>query len=458
MENPGAIERRVALLPPAVRRLSDYGVKVYVEAGAGDGLGVADAKYAAAGATVQNHEEIYQRKDMIVKFKGPPLEAITRMAPGSTLFCMAHFHSFPDRAKLLVDHKINVVAMEEILESPKKLARQLVLGKVAMKSFLAPYAERDKVHELDIRFLGWSERLVGAIRRAGNRSPHSLAVLAEDIRVEELDVLGENAVYFYDSLTFADPQKVLPHLEQKGCVLFDLQEFEAKDAREAMSVYFCDHTPYEFGKRRIECLRETGQAGARYGFKLLREQSSKSLMGDEVRAIVLGYGNVGMGAIQECFEQGVRITQILTRYTTNKERIDPFLKDADLVVNGADQPKEVRGKNYLITADHTKNVFAKGTVVIDLVGGSAVNRSPVEDILECTYLDDPYFEREGILFSAVWGWPMVGMANQSCIRYSHQIVDVLLDREKLIEGLGGLSPGIKRALLTGPFPLETLGE
>ena len=40
------------------------------------------------------------------------------MKKGCTLLCMAHFHSFPDRAKMLEDSNINVIAMEEILESP----------------------------------------------------------------------------------------------------------------------------------------------------------------------------------------------------------------------------------------------------------------------------------------------------------------------------------------------------
>ena len=56
---------------------------------------------------------------MIIKFKGPSLESISQMKKECTLFCMAHFHSFPDRAKMLEDSQINVIAMEEILESPK---------------------------------------------------------------------------------------------------------------------------------------------------------------------------------------------------------------------------------------------------------------------------------------------------------------------------------------------------
>jgi len=51
----------------------------------------------------------------------------------------------------------------------------------------------------------------------------------------------------------------------------------------------------------------------------------------------------------------------------------------------------------------------------------------------------------------LWGWPMLGMMRESAIKYSSQITDVLIGREKLIEGIDTLTPGVKRALVCGPF-------
>ena len=90
-------------------------------------------------------------------------------------------------------------------------------------------------------------------------------------------------------------------------------------------------------------------------------------------------------------------------------------------------------------------------VVIDLVGGSETNRSAVEAAIACTYLTDPNFIKEGVTISALWGWPMLGMMRESAIQYSSQIVDVLIRREKMIEGLDTLTTGVKRALVCGPF-------
>ena len=75
----------------------------------------------------------------------------------------------------------------------------------------------------------------------------------------------------------------------------------------------------------------------------------------------------------------------------------------------------------------------------------------MEDVIECTYLTNPHFEREGVLFSALWGWPMLGMMKESAVRYSGQILDILIEQHGFKNGLNDLQPGVQRALVCGPF-------
>jgi alanine dehydrogenase len=152
-----------------------------------------------------------------------------------------------------------------------------------------------------------------------------------------------------------------------------------------------------------------------------------------------------MGAIEECYEQGAQEIRILGRTHTTAEKIIEHLQWADLVINGAEQPRELRGKNFLITRDQAREFLAPGSVVIDLVGGSASNRSPVENIIKCTFLTDPFFIEDEVYFSSLWGWPMMGFERESAIRYSSQITDILLGTEKLIRGLDHPSPGVEIA-------------
>ena len=449
-ENPGALEKRVALIPEDVGVLVEAGADVCVERGAGEGVGFTDVEYEARGGKLQTADEIYRDKDLLIKFKGPSMASVEQMSPGCTLFCMAHFHSYPERARLLQERRINVIAMEEVLESPRSHSDQRILGRMAMNAALKPFIESNTIGGLRLRVLQWTPRLDGAIRRAGNRDPRSLDVLQGDLRFEELATLGSEALYIYDSLSFSDPHQLVPQLREADCHLFDLQAFEREHGEEAIASYRAAHPPMQFGIRRIQCLHETGRAGARYGVELLRKQKP-DLDLRHARALVLGYGNVGQGAIHEIHAQGVGCVHVLGRTHTVKGRIDYWLKKADLVVNGAEQAPELRGVNFLITNEHLKSTLADGSVVIDLVGGSESNRSPVQPVVNCSFLTDPYFVQDGVAVSALWGWPMMGMMRETAVRYSGQITDVLLGRERLLQGLGQLAPGVERALVCGPF-------
>ncbi len=450
-ENPGSYEKRVALVPGDAAKLVSAGARVFVEKGAGEGMGFSDKDYAAVGAVIQDAEAFYRDKDLIIKLKGPSLSSISMMCRGSTMLCMFHLGAYPERTERLRKHGINVIAMDGIVDSPRKFDSDIVLSKVAMRELLTSFQEAGTLDRLDIRFIGWTHRLNGAIRRAGNRKTNSLAVFSEKITREELDVLGPNAVYFYDTTVFGDPNGVLPYLKSKGCVTRDLKEFEASDGSRLVEKWHEEHPPFEFGFRKIESLQDTGRAGARYGFKLLREVTKKKLRGDHPVAVVLGYGNVGMGAIQECHDQGVRQTHILTRVTTIPGKIEHWLKQADLIVNAAVLPAGERGKRFLITKRHVSEVIAPGSVVIDIVGGSRTTRGSIENIMDNTFPEDPYFIENEIAFSALWGWPTMGMERESCLRYSRQVVEVLLGEDRLIDGLSALVPGVRRALVIGPY-------
>ncbi len=449
-ENPGGLEKRVALTPEDVGQLTSAGVNVFVEYGAGLGVDFADAEYLKNGAVMQKADEIYKDKDMIIKFKGPSLDSISQMKKGCTLFCMAHFHSFPDRAKMLEDSQINVIAMEEILESPKVQTDEQILSRVAMADALKGFIENETIDNLRVFVIGRNERLAGAVRRAGNRNPLSLNMLHTDVKFEELSHLGKETLYFYDSKDFHDTDGLIQRLQENGCNVFDLHEFELENASAAVEDYREGHEPFEFGLRRIQCLHVTGQAGARYGIKLLKE-NKPDLDIREAKVVVLGYGNVARGAMHEIYDQGFKNINILGRTQTAKDRIDEYLKDVDLVVNGAELPREIRGITYLVSNDHLKRVIPIGSVVIDLVGGSETNRSAVESVLSCTFLTEPHFIKEEVTVSALWGWPMLGMMRESAVKYSSQIVDVLIKKEKVIEGIDSLSTGVKRALVCGPF-------
>ena len=448
-ENPGGLEKRVALTPEDVGKLNRYGVNMFVEHGAGQHMGFEDQHYIENGATMQDGKQIYQDKDMIIKFKGPSLESIALMRSACTLFCMAHFHSFPQRAKMLQDKHINVIAMEEILESPKVQTDEQIIARVAMATALKPFIENNSIDQLKIKIIGRNDQLAGSVRRAGNRDPLSINIYAADSSTDGFVDFGADILYFYDASDLANDNKIIKKLKDNQAQLFDLDNFR-RNNKHVIQEYRDSHPPFEFGLRRIQCLHETGQAGARYGLKLLAENKPDLNIAD-AKVVVVGYGNVARGAMAEIYATGIKNIDVLGKTQTAKERINDFLSHVDLVVNGAEQPQHLRGKNFIISNDHLKDIISDASVVIDLVGGSETNRSPVEAVLSCTFLTQPAFIKHSVTVSALWGWPMMGMMKESTIRYSGQIADVLIGREKLIAGLDVLAPGVQRALVCGPF-------
>lgn len=447
-ENPGSLEKRVALAPPEVRKLVEDGRNVFVQKGAGEGVGFDDSDYENAGAIIQNEDKIYGGKDLLIKFKGLALDSINKIDRGATIFCMAHNASFPERAQLLTQNQINIIAMEHIVETPKHMSDEIVLSKTAMRRCL--HAIGIPLTDLEIHIIGYSSRLIGAIRRAGNRNPKFLKIWPPDVTLQELEPLKKNSIIFFDSYwsnAKHHKPKIISELQstESSACLFDLRKYEEEHGIASIQRYRETHPPYEFGMRRIQALHETGRAGAKYGLELLLKHG-RGVNPEEANVLVLGYGNTGAGAIDECLIQGVRNLTVLGRRHTAKGTIEAFLETADLVVNGAEQPSELRGKNFLITDEHTAHSLKSGSVVIDLIGGSPSNRSPVENIVECTYMTDPYFEHNGVLFSALWGWPMMGFMRESASKYSTQILDVLLGYERLIDGLDNLHSAIKPAV------------
>jgi alanine dehydrogenase len=93
-------EHRVGLTPMAVREYVAAGHEVIVQAGAGDGIGAANAAYVAAGARiVDTARNVFDAADMIVKVKEPQPAEWKMLRQGQILF--TYLHLAPDREQAL---------------------------------------------------------------------------------------------------------------------------------------------------------------------------------------------------------------------------------------------------------------------------------------------------------------------------------------------------------------------
>lgn len=78
-------ERRVALVPEALGKLTAAGLEVLVETGAGTGSAVPDAAYAEAGATIVPTDELYAQSDVILRVQKPSTTEASKLRSGQAV-------------------------------------------------------------------------------------------------------------------------------------------------------------------------------------------------------------------------------------------------------------------------------------------------------------------------------------------------------------------------------------
>ncbi len=108
-------EYRVGLTPESVRELSLHGHEVWVESGAGLGVGVTDADYEAAGGLIrQTASEIFAECEMIVKVKEPQAVERAMLRKGQILYTYLHLAPDPEQTADLVKSGVTAIAYETV--------------------------------------------------------------------------------------------------------------------------------------------------------------------------------------------------------------------------------------------------------------------------------------------------------------------------------------------------------
>jgi alanine dehydrogenase len=108
-------EYRVGLIPSSVGELVHNGHQVIMETNAGNGIGMSDADYEAAGASiVGTPDEVFRRADMVIKVKEPQADERKKLRPGQILFTYLHLAPDPEQTKDLVESEAVCIAYETV--------------------------------------------------------------------------------------------------------------------------------------------------------------------------------------------------------------------------------------------------------------------------------------------------------------------------------------------------------
>jgi NAD(P) transhydrogenase subunit alpha len=103
-------ERRVALVPDLVAKLTKAGLEVVVQSGAGAPAGFPDTAYRDAGARLE--ENVFSQADILLKVQPPTVEECGTLKEGATLVGLLQPYTKAGHFQALAARKVTAFAME----------------------------------------------------------------------------------------------------------------------------------------------------------------------------------------------------------------------------------------------------------------------------------------------------------------------------------------------------------
>ncbi|MDQ3492454.1 MAG: Re/Si-specific NAD(P)(+) transhydrogenase subunit alpha [Chloroflexota bacterium] len=129
-------ERRVALVPELVGKLSSAGLDVLVEAGAGISAWAPDSAYTEAGATVVSRADLYAQADLILRVQKPSAEEVGAMRQGQAVIGLLGPLTDPQTAKAMADRGVTAISLDML---PRTLSRAQTMDALSSQANVGGY-------------------------------------------------------------------------------------------------------------------------------------------------------------------------------------------------------------------------------------------------------------------------------------------------------------------------------
>jgi alanine dehydrogenase len=141
-------EYRVGLTPESARELVLRGNEVWIESGAGLGIGATDDQYRAAGAAiVDGPDPIFAECEMVVKVKEPQAGERAKLREGQLLYTYLHLAPDPEQTADLVKSGVTAIAYETVTGPNNSLPLLKPMSQVAGRmSIQAGASALEKAH------------------------------------------------------------------------------------------------------------------------------------------------------------------------------------------------------------------------------------------------------------------------------------------------------------------------
>ncbi len=152
-------ERRVAMEPSVITRLSKLGLEVLIESGAGTEAYIPDTLFKGA-TIIDSAIELMQQSDIIFRVQAPSVDEVDAMPEGCTLLATIQAHNHLDLVKKLQEKKITSYAMELV----PRISRAQSMDVLSSQAAVAGYKAAIMGADLSARFFPMLTTAAGTIR------------------------------------------------------------------------------------------------------------------------------------------------------------------------------------------------------------------------------------------------------------------------------------------------------
>jgi len=129
-------ERRVALVPEVLGKLTAAGLEILVEAGAGGGAAIPDQAYADAGATVVSTDDLYAAADVILRVQKPSGAEAARLRSGQAVVGLLQPLLDPRLMQSLAAGGVTAISLDAI---PRTLSRAQTMDALSSQANVGGY-------------------------------------------------------------------------------------------------------------------------------------------------------------------------------------------------------------------------------------------------------------------------------------------------------------------------------
>ncbi|RPI01978.1 MAG: Re/Si-specific NAD(P)(+) transhydrogenase subunit alpha [Ignavibacteriae bacterium] len=142
-------ELRVPLLPQNVERLVKKGATIIIESGLGAALGISDAEYKKAGASLEkNRRKLLAAGDTILRLRKPEAREVRFLKKGS--LHVSYLDPFNEPALLgaLAKQKVSAISMEMIPRSTRAQKMDALSSQASLAGYAAVILAADNINKI----------------------------------------------------------------------------------------------------------------------------------------------------------------------------------------------------------------------------------------------------------------------------------------------------------------------